>query len=549
MQADIAADGATARRPRPWELAAVLVLVGVHAALAVASLWNKGVTFDEVTHLPAGLAAVATGELRLNPQHPPLVKLLAGAAAATASPRLPLDGAEYRDGREWQFGYRTLFGSGNDGQELLRRGRLAIVALSALAGVVLWAWSRVWWGAGGGLLTLALYAFSPTVLAQARLVTMDLAVAAASAAAIAAWWRATRGPERRRRVWGIVAGVCLGLALGAKFSALLLPPVMAVCELVANGPRASWRRRLAAWLVVAGAALVVVALLYLPRGGPAGYLADVARVGADHDPRHRFYLHGALAARHPHYFLVALGVKSALPGLLAILAGLVLAVTKRGRGRDDLYAWLPALGWVAAMSLLAPNSGVRYVLPAELPLLVLAGRLVPWAVGAAGRTGAALAVVLALGQAATAAAAHPDYLSWFNQVAGGPARGPYWLDDSNVDWGEDLARLPAFLAAQGVGGRVRVLDFGMGLAPDYGVRVEPMPLRDWRIGPRPGDYVVSAHVLARGLASADEAGLPTDWLRRYRPAAVLGDSLYLYRFAAPPDPAAGRAGSASARPP
>ena len=46
-----------------------------------------------------------------------------------------------------------------------------------------------------------------------------------------------------------------------------------------------------------------------------------------------------------------------------------------------------------------------------------------------------------------AAAIHPDQISYFNEAAclireparigaaGGTACGPYWLDDSNVDWG------------------------------------------------------------------------------------------------------------------
>ena len=76
---------------------AVVLLLAAHAALAVDSLRRKSVTYDEVAHLPAGLALAATGEMRLNRQHPPLVKWLAGLAAGTAGPELPLDGEDWFD--------------------------------------------------------------------------------------------------------------------------------------------------------------------------------------------------------------------------------------------------------------------------------------------------------------------------------------------------------------------------------------------------------------------------------------------------------------------
>ena len=53
---------------------------------------------------------------------------------------------------------------------------------------------------------------------------------------------------------------------------------------------------------------------------------------------------------------------------------------------------------------------------------------------------------------------------------------------------------------------------------------------DWWRAPRPGDYVISAEYLVRGLDLADTEGAASDWLRRYRPAGVLGGTLYLYRF-------------------
>ena len=571
--ADGAGPAPARRRPRPAEAAAVVLLLGLHAGLAVDSLWSKAVTRDENSHLPAGLAAVATGEMRLNRQHPPLVKLLAGLAAATVAPTLPLDGEAYRAGAEWDFGFEVLFAPGNDHWGMLRRGRLPTVALSVLGGLAVFAWSRALFGAAGGLLSLSLYAFEPTVLAHARWVTMDVPVAALGAWALFAWWRAARSGLRPLPC--ALAGLALGLALAAKFSALALLPAMAACELAA-ARRAGFGRRLAAWAIVLAAAALVLQAAYLSPAGPLEYLRDARLINADHVPGYPFYLAGSFSPeRYPHYFLVAMAVKSSLPSLLAMLWGLAWAgaITVRGLGgglgrgfggpaADAAFLWLPALGWLAATCALAADIGVRYALPVYPLLFVLAGSL-PRALARHSRFGAGVATAgLTLAQLTTAAAVHPDYLPYFNRLAGGPEHGPCWLDDSNLDWGQDLADLPAWLAAHGVGS-VRLLHAGAASPGFYGVAGGPIEEADWTGRPRPGWYVLSAHALVRGLDWADTRGVATDWLRRYRPVDVLRGSMYLYRFGdgepAPgpwppctppaPDRAAGERRPANAAPP
>ncbi len=524
-----------------WVLAIVLLLL--HGSLAVHSLWQKAVTYDELSHVPAGLAFVSTGDMELNRQHPPLVKLLAGAAASTTHPELELDGPIYRQGNEWHYGRRVLFELGNDHLGMLRRGRLPIVVLSMLGGLVVFLWSRRRFGDGGGLFSLGLYAAAPTVLAHARWVTMDAAVSTGFVTVLYLWWRC----HQERASTGSVAmgsvapglaatGLALGLALSAKFSALILLPSMALVELLAARGRA-WRWRLRAWMIVLGVALVVLQLTYLGTGPPLRYFADVFLVNADHVPGYAYYLAGEFSTeRFPHYFVLAMAVKTALPGLIAMLGGLFLA-SLRLRSRDDaegwsddLFLWLPALLWLIVTSAFAANLGVRYVLPLYPLLFVLAGGLVPKL--QRGRYGRLLLLLLVLSQVTTALAAHPHYLPFFNRAAGGTLAGPDWLDDSNLDWGQDLLVLPAWLREQGITEEVRLLPMGHAVPEYYGLHRRRFELSAWEQVPLPGVYVISAHQLVRGLQMARTQGVHTDWLLRYQPRAVLGGSLYLYVFPA-----------------
>ena len=64
-------------------LAAALLLASM-LLQAVLSMRQLSATFDETTHLPSGYSYIATGDFRLNQQHPPLIKIL------SALPLLPL---------------------------------------------------------------------------------------------------------------------------------------------------------------------------------------------------------------------------------------------------------------------------------------------------------------------------------------------------------------------------------------------------------------------------------------------------------------------------
>jgi hypothetical protein len=133
---------------------------------------------------------------------------------------------------------------------------------------------------------------------------------------------------------------------------------MAACELLANGARRGWRRRLRAWAVTAAAAALVVELAYLAPDGLLRYARDLRLLYGDRNPEYSYYLAGEFRREgFPHYFLVAMAVKSTLPALAAMLGGLGLAAASRRRWRDDLYLWLPALWWLASPPARTKSSG------------------------------------------------------------------------------------------------------------------------------------------------------------------------------------------------
>ncbi|HEX8200125.1 MAG TPA: glycosyltransferase family 39 protein, partial [Isosphaeraceae bacterium] len=227
---------------------AVVALLAVHWSLAVRSLLGENPTVDEVAHLPAGITYWQTGSFRLYPHNPPLVKLVTALPVLWAEPvTAPLyRNLSWRHNPPVHASIAHEFAVLNAPRyfELFQRGRLVMPWFSVLGGVFVFAWSRRLYGAGGGLLSLALWSVCPNVLAHARLVTTDVAATALGVGATYLFWRCLHRPSW---AWAAAAGVALGLAALTKFSALLLFalwPLLWLVHELAHPERAGRARRL-----------------------------------------------------------------------------------------------------------------------------------------------------------------------------------------------------------------------------------------------------------------------------------------------------------------
>ena len=135
-------------------------------------------------------------------------------------------------------------------------------------------------------------------------------------------------------------------------------------------------------------------------------------------------------------------------------------------------------------------------------------------------------------------AVHPHEISFFNLAAGGPSRGHLWLNDSNLDWGQDLVRLARELERRGDEAGTTVAYFG-GAFPPY--HVPQARFFDAATSPlAPGLYAVSSFLLAAGpelMALRGDAGRAAGYARLRRvlsvrgiPEGRVGYSILLYRL-------------------
>jgi hypothetical protein len=138
------------------------------------------------------------------------------------------------------------------------------------------------------------------------------------------------------------------------------------------------------------------------------------------------------------------------------------------------------------------------------------------------RWGAAACALLLFWMAAGAWVIYPDHLTYFNEAAGGPRGGRWWLLDSNLDWGQDLKGLGAWIRSHDAK-KIFVDYFGTACPRYYGVASD----RDFE----GGLLAVSATHLG-GVYRDDRTRY--DFLAGVKPIAVIGRSIDVYDVPRPP---------------
>ena len=344
-----------------------------------------------------------------------------------------------------------------------------------LAGLILVAsWARSWHGDRAMALAAGLYALSPNLLAHGALATMEGPITVTSAAMVWAWQTFLRTGNRLAFLGTAALG---GLAFSCKFTACLIPPILALIWMLDR-----WLGRdrgrsvgstagrivgrvtvgMVAFLAVMALANLIVTgfatLPLSPRSGvhpwllahvPPGLVGRMGRLLERSYPQDwvgfatqilfqgrggpSYLLGERRCSGWWYYYPVTLAVKVPLAAWFLIVARCRLAGSGLG-GSTDRGWIIPAyvgLFLVAAMFGSKRNYGVRYLLPlAPLVIVTLAklahlprDRRWVWQAGL-------------VGMMATVTAIHPYELSYFNLAVGGPLGGRHVLADSNLDWGQ-----------------------------------------------------------------------------------------------------------------
>ncbi len=483
-------------------------------------------SWDEGDHIFSGYMNWKHREYSLNPEHPPLVKLVATLPLLGLDLRIaPRQGRFFKDeayygGRELLFRNDPRYGGYYTADSLLFRVHMAVSIFALLLASLLFLAGREMFGTAAGLIAMILFVFDPTILTNAPFVTTDSGATCLFFASVYAFYRYVKAPSGQRV---LVCGLTFGLTLVSKHSGILLLPILL---LLATGELSGkWYERRKSILrdtIHLGAALFAMAALAIfvlwgvysfryamqPSGvsmpgldhqasGLTTIPAHVILFCAHHHLLPESYLYGLIdvqrvAAFMPtyifgklyahgqwFYFPVALSLKCSVGVLgLLLLAVFAFATGFVRKPREVYFLALPAVFYLAVAMAGPLNIGVRHVLP-----------VFPFAFALAGG-GACLLLqqkrlwiypiaIFLLCHAIDSVRMFPNYMPYANILWGGPTKTHLYLSDSATDWGQELKWTKQYLDAN----NVHECWFAYFPAPfllpsDYGVPCKLLPTAD-----------------------------------------------------------------------
>ncbi len=578
-----------------WGTAVLLFMF----AFSLTSMTTLTPTFDEQGFIVRGLAYVRGENRHMRVGHPlGLNALNASLLVGDERIQLPNFDPSWQERSFHRPAELFLWEIGNDVSLVMFLARLPTIWLALLLAAVVGRWSwrmshRQW----AGLLALTLIALDPNILANAQLATTDLGLALGAVLAGFTLWRYWVRPSPFN---AILAGIGFGLLQNTKFTAGLFVPLFAL--VIVAGILSQWRShrrhgRSFPWRIVLTFLLLYPAAAFLALWAAYGFqvgtlpaalptLPQLAglTVPLSHHIEQLLDIGGRLQVETPsfligqysstgwwYYFPVAFLLKTPLPILVLLVTAVILRlvyyifhirspksddgsrVTGHGlRSSDhplfnDAALLIPAVGYFAIALTSEINLGYRHL----LPVLPFTAVFIAHAFAAtrsilthhASRVthhGLRITFYITLTLLALIALwIHPHYLSYFNLLAGGPDNGWRYLVDSNLDWGQDLNKLKAWMDENDVE-QVWLSYFGEARPEYYGITYNGLDSWPPRLmnpearpyypnDPAPGIYAISATNL-QGIHFADHDQFA--WFREREPIAKIGYSIFLYEVPA-----------------
>src|SRR5262245_55097772 len=209
------------RRRRWIVLAGALSLLAILEAELVLSATRQSQIGDEGCHIYAGYRYWTHGDFGLNPEHPPLVKLMAALPLLVLdlkAPPLP----ETSSKADCFFGAAQFLYT-NDADRILLLTRTAASVFTLLLAIVVFLAAAELFGIGAAFLALGLLVFEPNVLAHGALVTTDMGATFGLFAGVYAFYRFSK---KRSLLRLLVCGLVVGVALCTKHSSVFVVPIL-----------------------------------------------------------------------------------------------------------------------------------------------------------------------------------------------------------------------------------------------------------------------------------------------------------------------------------
>lgn len=569
----------------------VIVLLAIMFAMMFFSARGDSPIVDEIAHIPSGFSYVTTGDYRLNPEHPPLIKDLAAVPLVIWGAKFPYDMWRANSpvvNNQWEMGWEFIYRSGNNPDTLVLLARIPMMLLSLLFGYFVFRWAKELFGPKAGVFALILYIFNANIIAHSRFVTTDLGISFALFLAMYFLYKFAKNPKPTTL---LLASLGLGVTLVTKFSAAILAPayvLVFVMMLVNRGENEEKTffakindKKLAKRFYSGFVSFILIALIgftfmwlfYIPHtiNMPSQVQKDLIEESLPGDtglaknargileglsgnvvtkPVAQWFLGFTMVTSHVegghdafllgktsnqgwwYYYPVTIAIKTAIP--LFLLLMILIIFWRRLPKKDwftEVYLWIIPVVLLAMGMQGKINLGIRYMLPLYAFLFIFSARLASLidfkALKKKNTVLPIVVILLLVWYAFEAVLIFPHYLAYYNEFVGGYKNGYKYLTDSNTDWGQDLKRLNTWVEERDIQ-EIYVDTFPGSFSSHYYLGDKAI---EWHVqnGRPNGWFAVSATFYQNSRLKKDaNGGMDYSWLDDIKPTANIGGSILVF---------------------
>jgi hypothetical protein len=483
-------------------LIALLVAV-LHAFMAVTAVNTKSPTFDEPQHLSAGFSYWTMNDFRLDPENGSLTARWAALPLVLSGTKfVPPNDDAWRHADNAGVAHKFFYELGNDPDRMFAQARAMMSIFGIALCLFVYRITREFFGVLGGLIAEILIAFDPNFLAHSALVTSDVAATFLFTVTMWSCWRLFQkispakitvatlslaglfltkfsGPivlpvlalmsalqifsrqeitirfgnfrtsiTKIRKKFCAISLTWLGLGLGV-FFAVWLSFSFRYSALTDNGPsRIVWNN---CWSAILSDRTPMQRSIDFARAHrllPEAYLCGFAYTQKTAQFRPAFLDDQWSLVGFASFFPRAFLYKTPLAVLCLISLAVAAATWRRKKWCTSALLnpfLLFALIYAAFALRTQLNIGHRHLLPIYPALFIGCGSVAVLLQRHRHTIFAAAVGILLSWQIGASLAVRPNYLAYFNEIAGGPSRGYEHLVDSSLDWGQDLPALKSWM--------------------------------------------------------------------------------------------------------
>ena len=563
------------------KLLIVCSLLVIFSIQAITSMVQKSPTADEAAHhIATGYSFLKTRDFRLNSTGPPLMEELSAVPLLFMKDLvLPLDHPSWANIQRTEFAEQFLYVENkNSLEEIVFWTRIPMVLTGVFLGFLVFSWSNSLYGFKSGIFALFLYAFSPSILAHTRLVTMDIGATCFIFLALFSFYVYCRNPSSRNL---ILSGVTFGLAQLSKYTAIylyFLYPILFFLfwvlqkkDFMVDYKISKDIKKLFLGIIIIfsiGSLVLFCGYFFelkpmlsndvdvkekiayfeafitkLPGGNSDFVKEKFVNLALNQPVPFSTYIMGFLGASNQtfvesrfhsmlfgdyskdgwwYYYFIVFVLKTSFAVLVLLLVTFLFSRGLRKDLMSELFITIPVVLLMMFTMVSTLTGGVRYILPIYPFLFVYISKITNINFQKSQsfvRRGLVYMLVLlpVFCHLYGSFKIYPHYLSYFNIFAGGANNGYKCLTRANIDLGQDLKGLDGYLRKNNIS-RVKLSYWGFAPPEIYNIHNLPIEEADKEI-PSQDVYAISAHNIEE-----------FKWTEEYKPSCKIGYSIFIYDF-------------------